>query len=46
MVLYGFATYIKAGQCEVIWSFSKLQMREEGMNPDNFRVICCNAGTK
>jgi hypothetical protein len=26
------------------WSFSKLQIREEGMNNDGFSVFCCNTG--
>ncbi len=34
----------EAGQCEMKWSFSKLQIREEGMNNHGFRVFCCNTG--
>jgi len=26
------------------WSFSKLQIREEGMNNDGFSVFCSNTG--
>jgi hypothetical protein len=34
----------EAGQCEMKWSFSKLQVREGGMNNHGFSVFCCNTG--